>query len=201
MKAYPIILCVLLAGCYTTVGTTKKEARSVAAPGDTLSAPVDPGKASGLGRAVILGFGMAGREGEPWGLLGAGYALRWRFLFASASVDAALRGAESDRYYMDTFSNGQSRCRDSQTGRFASAANCSETETITGYGLDAGLIFANPDAYGSFFVGAGYRPVGGEGPYGSVGYVWPGDPIGGVVRAEAGPNIWQVSAGLLIGRF
>jgi hypothetical protein len=75
--------------------------------------------------------------------LSIGGARTWKFGFASAALDFVIGPpVYSDRYYTDTFSNGQSRCRDSTNGQFASTSLCSgEPTTDVGALLDAGLRF------------------------------------------------------------
>jgi hypothetical protein len=53
---------------------------------------------------------------------------------------------------MDTFSNGQSRCRDSRTGQFAETALCREPIEV----ISAGMFDANV-LVSSLIFGAGYR--------------------------------------------
>lgn len=69
-----------------------------------------------------------------WGAeLGAGYTLSAGGFSLRPIVGAFIYRGDNDRYYDDTFSNGQTRCRDSETGQFAKDSKCDNT-AVKAYG-------------------------------------------------------------------
>lgn len=67
----------------------------------------------------------AARANERWGgELGVGYGLGSAGFKLRPMVGVFVIRGDNDRYYEDTFSNGQTRCRDSQTGQFADDSEC-----------------------------------------------------------------------------
>jgi hypothetical protein len=84
------------------------------------------------------GFNVIGKE-KGVALLGAFGVSRGPLTGQLVVADITLVAGESDgRYYMDTFSNGQSRCRDSVTGQFAATSLCNApVETRYAVAVDA----------------------------------------------------------------
>jgi hypothetical protein len=111
----------------------------------------------GVSRAdTTLGVGFSG--GLSWG------PRRIRFGF---DVEALLTASSDTRYYMDTFSNGQSRCRDSLTGQFASTSKCAPVEVVFG-AIGGGALM--PIESKPLFIGAGYRLAAKPEPVATVSY-------------------------------
>lgn len=144
---------------------------------------------AGAAQAQVVVEANGARAEERWGgELGLGYRIRIGDFSITPAVGALLLRSNDDRFERDTFSNGQSRCRDTTNGQFAEDANC--------VGIDA-------RAYGR--VEATYR-VGGNGvelgggvriskdvvPYGTIAL-----PLGGgsaQIKGNAGPDYF--AAGL-----
>jgi len=107
------------------------------------------------------------------GIFGAGLALRGGFLLGTVGADVTLqddKSAGDSRYYMDTFSNGQSRCRDSETGQFVATEKCSDLsiETVPGVTAEGALV---PSRSVPIYVGGGvYASSRETSPYFSFGY-------------------------------
>lgn len=77
------------------------------------------------------------------------------------------KGIGNPRYYIDTFSNGQSRCRDSRTGQFADTSLCNTPVEVISAGMFDGNITVK-----SLMAGAGYRKSSldaDSAPYASIG--------------------------------
>jgi hypothetical protein len=65
------------------------------------------------------------RANSRWGgELGVGYSITASGFSLRPIIGAFLYKGDNDRYYEQTFSNGQTRCRDGQTGQFASDSEC-----------------------------------------------------------------------------
>lgn len=68
------------------------------------------------------------RAQERWGAeLGVGYNFRAGPITVRPIGGVLVYPGENDRYYNDTFSNGETRCRDSQNGQFARDSLCDNT--------------------------------------------------------------------------
>lgn len=78
-------------------------------------------------------------------------------ILGEAGIDLFFEENESTRYREETFSNGQTRCRDTQTGRFAESNRCAAFTTIPSLRLN-GLInyHLNLDETIDFLVGTGF---------------------------------------------
>jgi len=63
-------------------------------------------------------------QGEWGGELGIGYNAQLGPIAIRPIGGIFVHKGDNDRYYNDTFSNGQSRCREGQTGQFASDSKC-----------------------------------------------------------------------------
>jgi len=76
----------------------------------------------------LLIEGNGARAHSEWGgELGVGYNVGAGGFAVRPIVGAFIYQGDNDRYYEDTFSNGQSRCRDSTNGQFADDENCNNT--------------------------------------------------------------------------
>jgi hypothetical protein len=132
----------------------------------------------------------AARAHKRWGgELGLGYGFgAGGFKLRPVAGVFAFRG-DNDRYYRDTFSNGQSRCRDSQTGQFADDSDCVNID-LKPYGR-VEAVYAIP---GSAELGGGVRLSQEKvRPYGTIAF------SASKVRfkANAGPKYYAV--GLQLG--
>ena len=110
---------------------------------------------------TVFGVGLA--AGASWG---------WRRFHAAGTADFVVGTASSDsRYYYDTFSNGQRRCRDTTTGQFSNNASCDgQTEVVVSGIVELGIRVSN-----SFplELGGGYRVGSGSGGLGVIGFSRP----------------------------
>lgn len=82
--------------------------------------PVASVQAKGFGGEAL----GARAQGEWGGELGIGYNAQLGPIAIRPIGGIFVHQGDNDRYYDDTFSNGQSRCRDGQTGQFASDSKC-----------------------------------------------------------------------------
>lgn len=146
---------------------------------------------SALGPVVLDGeFGLEAA---------AGVELRW------SRLSAVLRGAElalvpgeaEAGFRWETLSNGQRRCRDAATGRFASDTRCIRLDTAFGVSAEASWLVAGVRR--PLHLGAGFRAGEGAGPYGTVRWLAvPGAASDWHLRASAGPALLRVAAGLTL---
>jgi hypothetical protein len=68
--------------------------------------------------------------------LGINAALDVKYNNLSASleiIDVSITQGQNSGFYRDTFANGQSRCRNSSNGQFATNSSCSATGISTGF--------------------------------------------------------------------
>ena len=152
------------------------------------------------GFSVDVGFTRSDTES---GLgLGLGGAFLWRRLLGIATGDFTIvpppKGTSTNsRYYIDTFSNGQSRCRDRANGQFASDSLCSSPHALFAGMFDENFILS-PTV--PLTVGGGYRVGSGQGAYLAFGYFTPlnSSHAGWFVRVIAGADIVQVNLGVNI---
>lgn len=86
-----------------------------------------------LANGIALEANGARAHGVWGGELGIGYSLTAGGFSLRPMVGAFIYQGDNDRYYEDTFSNGQTRCRDGNTGRFANDAKCDNT-AVKAYG-------------------------------------------------------------------
>lgn len=102
-------------------------------------------------------------------------------------------------YYLDSFSNGQERCRDRRTGRFVETARCDPSHEVRW--AVAGELNAAPRVLHPLLLGAGVRhAVAATGPgtaaYGTVGLITAASDSTHVwLRASAGNRFWQIAIG------
>ena len=87
--------------------------------------------------------------------------------FADFGFETKSIPYDSDRYYMDTFSNGQKRCRDRTNGQFAKTALCQDgAETITHYSISSDINYKLPvNGKAQYQIGLGYRLLKPATPY------------------------------------
>lgn len=115
------------------------------------------------------------------GALTSGLSFRWGPLIGTFSpLDLTLYPDGSSPYYRDYFDNGQSRCRDSRNGQFASDASCETVDASYAYSADAVVLVPSGSKRFPLLVGAGRRFDDEEDPwFGSVS----------VAFAQAGRNL------------
>lgn len=121
-----------------------------------------------------VGFAYLSKSKEGnWGLMGGWirYYEKYKLsLLLEGSLDLNFSKREdSDRYYWDEFSNGQRRCRDSQSGQFASNAYC-ELEVNPSIRLSSLINYHfNLDEKMDFIAGVGYMISNHSTPILSIG--------------------------------
>lgn len=129
----------------------------------------------------------------------AGVELRW------SRLSAGLRGAELSLvpgeaeagYRWETLSNGQRRCREAASGRFASDTRC--IELATAFGISAEASWRAVGGRRPLHLGAGFRGGAGTGPYATVRWrAVPGAGSDWILRASAGPSLLRLAAGLAV---
>jgi len=95
---------------------------------------------------------------------------------------------KNDRYYVDTFSNGTERCRDSHNGQLADDSYCNNSK-VKAYGkLEAAVTLGQ-----SWEVGAGFRFSDDTTPYGVVSKTFNNN---GLIKAFAGEDYYGVGVGI-----
>jgi hypothetical protein len=136
------------------------------------------------------------RDGDGWAL-GLGATRFFRFVGLTITpMDLTFVPQEGDsRYYEDTFSNGQTRCRDSATGQFASDSKCGGAyRTLYAASVTARLNIPVRD--NEWYVGGGYRAGSTSTPYGAVGFVRQPDGAGAwFVELRTGSDLVQATIG------
>lgn len=142
--------------------------------------------ARGLG-----GEATAARADHKWGgELGLGYGVDIGPLRLRALGGAFLFRGDNDRYYRDRFSNGQERCRDSETGYFAKDSECTNLGS-KGYAK----IEAAFQPFGGVEIGGGGRYMSDSlRPYGFIAA-----PIAPRIRAIGTAGDRYVALGLRAG--
>ena len=101
----------------------------------------------------------------------------------------------SDRYYMDTFSNDQQRCRDRETGRFAKTSLCGGTVKVT-YAAAVDINVIIPSRHRRIFFGIGTRTGAATTHYGSFGAIFHRRDHGRYfVKASVGQQFFQIGIG------
>lgn len=82
--------------------------------------------AGGIGAEVT-----GGKSGGVWGAeLGVGYGFSIGPVSIKPIAGAFIYKGDNSRYVTDTFSNGQTRCRDTTNGQFASSRLCNNTAAL-----------------------------------------------------------------------
>lgn len=139
---------------------------------------------------IVVEANGARADGRWGGELGLGYRIAFGgFAITPAAGGFIVRG-DNDRYYRDEFANGDSRCRDSQTGQFAEDHKCLNV-AVRAYGrIEA--TYRLPGA--RLELGGGVRAGDEFLPYGTIAL-----PLGaaGQFKVNAGPD--YVAAGFRIG--
>jgi len=117
---------------------------------------------SALANGLIVEANGARANSEWGGELGLGYDLSISGFTLRPIAGAFIYRGDNDRYEEDTFSNGQTRCRDSRNGQFASDSKC-DNAAVKAYGkieatytLLGGIEFGG----GARFSGEKVRPYG-----------------------------------------
>lgn len=154
------------------------------------------------GAPTVLAAGSIGPvvlDGE-FGLEGAaGVEIRWSRLSAGLrGPEVALVPGEAEPgFRWETLSNGQRRCRDVATGRFAADTRCIELATALGASAEATWRVLGAER--PLRVGAGFRAGDGAGPYGTVRWRAIARRGGGWhLRASAGPSVLRLAAGVAL---
>lgn len=115
-------------------------------------------------------------------------------LVADAGLDVLFFPGDPDpRYYRDQFSNGQSRCRDSETGQFVTDAHCINVDTRAAVRL-AGMYQA---AGWQVAVGGGVR-ISNDGINPIAAAAYERGPL--IWRLVAGPKYFQANIGFFVDR-
>lgn len=110
---------------------------------------------------------------------------------------ALVPGAAEPGYRWERLANGQRRCREAATGRFAPDTRCIELETAVAAASE--VTWRATGGERPLELGAGYRVGDGSGPYGTVR--WRAVPLGASAwrfRASAGPSLLRLAAGLTL---
>jgi hypothetical protein len=105
------------------------------------------------------------RAQQRWGgELGIGYTLDVGRFNLRPIAGVFIHRGDDDRFERSNFANGQSRCRDTSTGRFASDGNCVNI-AAKAYGKVEATFVITPAAE----IGGGARFSGDRGrPYGTI---------------------------------
>jgi hypothetical protein len=101
--------------------------------------PFEGSTRTGISTGVFVHFGGGGTDAPAaaGGALVGGMTVGVGRVFASFTpADLILYSGDTGPYYTDTFSNGQSRCRDSRNGQFAADVNCIAVETSYAFSVD-----------------------------------------------------------------
>ena len=125
--------------------------------------------------------------------LGLGGVLRRRLVGFVFPIDLAIVPNTDSRYYTDTFDNGNSVCRDRETGRFASKGNCGPDVM---YAASAEAGFALTSGQHPIYVTGGYRVGSGPTGFGAVGMAF--RPLAGLHwygKGSVGRDFAQVVIG------
>ena len=124
--------------------------------------------------AFTIGAGYTKIEDVGAFALPSSYYMEVKILPLLASINFADLAFESksipfdrDKYNMDTFSNGQQRCRDKSNGQFVKTELCQNgSETITHYSISFDLNYNLPyNEKPKYLVGLGYRLLNPSTPY------------------------------------
>ncbi len=114
--------------------------------------------------ALLLGVGYAGRDDKSGVELELGYR-RTHHSFGFSLIPTGIVQRENDsRYRKETFSSGQTVCRDTTNGQFADKEKCDSTKLSLG--LIASLDYSVTK---EFLFGGGIRIGDGAAPFIAVG--------------------------------
>jgi hypothetical protein len=144
---------------------------------------------AGAAQAQVVVEANGARAEERWGgELGLGYRIQIGQFSITPAVGALISGSDEDRFYTDTFSNGQSRCRERSTGQFADDSDCVELDARPYGRLEATYRVGGKGVE----LGGGVRISKEFVPYGTLAI-----PLGGgsaQIKGNAGPDYF--AAGL-----
>jgi hypothetical protein len=144
-----------------------------------------------------LGYEQVNKQGG-FGINGNLNANLYNFTASVEVVDFFFYGnGGSTGYYTDTFSNGQSRCRNASNGRFATSSSCSPNIGIDVKFLrNADLSYGLPiDSAGNkIFLGAGI-PINDSSYNGAHGIFGYQSSSGGLVKAKVGNDMLDIRIG------
>lgn len=145
--------------------------------------------AVGTGGTALAGeFGLEARAGVE---LRAG-----RLVVIARPVEVALLPGSSDPgFRWVTLENGQRRCREVETGRFARDTRCIDLEAELG--ASAAVAWRAVRGARPLLLGAGFRAGQGAGPYATVRWrpVPASGPLSWHVGVAAGPELVRLTAG------
>ena len=80
--------------------------------------------AAATAQSVVVEANGARAHGRWGGELGLGYRIGMGGFALTPAIGVFLHEGDNDRFERQTFSNGQSRCRDLSNGQFASDSEC-----------------------------------------------------------------------------
>jgi hypothetical protein len=122
-------------------------------------------------RNFLGSVGVQHLESEGTGLaVLIGVSLSQAALTASLPFEITILPNSNSRYRMDTFSNGQSRCRDTTNGQFADTSLCGP-RAVFGASADV-MAFTKSDSSHSVGLGGGYRVGPSAGPFAAAAFVF-----------------------------
>jgi hypothetical protein len=125
---------------------------------------------------VLWGIGIGGTKSGNFlgGSLAGSADLRLVYGYAALGVDVSAGPPDANgRYYRDEFSNGQSRCRDSETGQFADDSKCLNVDAGV-WGETGAVLPAEPDH--EVRIGIGGRVAKHSSLYAHLRYVFTAAP-------------------------
>lgn len=117
-------------------------------------------------KPLFVDIGFSSVDRRPGAGVGMGFGLHFvRVRFDARLLDVTVvQGEGDDRYYLDQFANGQSRCRDRTNGQFAETSKCNTTDALFGAAAELAYVFIlKTDRL--FWVGGGARVGEGATPY------------------------------------
>jgi hypothetical protein len=134
-------------------------------------------------RSAVGSLGVQHLKSDGTGLsMLLGVALSRARVMASLPIEITVLPNSTGRYRSETFSNGQTRCRDTTNGQFADSAFCGP-RAVVGMSIN-GLGYMSTDSTHAFGLGLGYRAGPSAGPFALASFVF--GPIAG--------NSWNLSA-------
>jgi hypothetical protein len=132
-----------------------------------LASAVAAACATTAGADGVMVEATGARAQQRWGAeLGVGYTVNIGRLNLRPIAGVFIHSGDDDRFERDTFSNGQSRCRDTRTGQFASDSDCVDI-AAKAYGKVEATFSVSPTAE----IGGGARLSGDwVRPYGTIAF-------------------------------
>lgn len=153
-----------------------------------------------FGRSVAGSFGWLTTDDQGSGVsMTLSYAATTqRFTINLTPVDVGFMQASDDsRYQEETFDNGNTVCRDTETGQFASRSLCGG-EMVYAASVE-GLFGFKTDEKHWAAVGAGFRVGNSAGPYGTVAFHFAApSETNWNLRLRLGASFSDVAAGAAI---